>query len=125
MYQSLKISSKKKNNLHKELIDLDKNQRERDILRKKFMVLRANKRKSVIKKEREFALTFAQHKNVIAKHANLGEKRRRDNEYHESSIKRKMNHSQVKNLKHQSEDSLTTFRSFMRSGRYHSSRPNK
>jgi hypothetical protein len=36
---------KEEKGLHKELLDLDKNQRERDILRKRFMVCRANKKK--------------------------------------------------------------------------------
>ena len=72
--------------LHKELVELDKTQRHREIMSKKHMIFRDNKRKSFAKIERDFALTFAQHKNIIAKHASLGEKRRRENEYLDNSI---------------------------------------
>lgn len=107
---------KEEKQLHRELVELDKNQRQKDVLRKRYMVFRANKRRSIAKMDREFALTFAQHKNVIAKHASIGEKRRRENEYLDLSHQ-KHDQSKIKNLK-QRDDSLTTFRSFMKSSRY-------
>lgn len=109
---------KEEKDLHKELIKLDNDQRQKELQRKKFMVFRANKRRSLAKLDREFALTFAQHKNIIAKHASIGEKRRRENEYLDHSHHIAHNKSNVKNLKHQTEDSVTTFRSFVKSHKY-------
>jgi len=103
---------KEEKQLHKELLELDKNQRQKEIMRKRFNVFRANKRKSLAKLDREFTLTFAQHKNVIAKHASMGEKRRRENEYLEKNAKIRTN-SNVKNLKQLSNVSMTSYRSIM------------
>ena len=115
---------KEEKQLHKELLEIDKSQRHREVLNKKHLVFRENKRKSYAKIERDFALTFAQHKNIIAKHASLGEKRRRENEYLDNSINRNVK-SKVKNMKNQSEESTTTFRSFIKSDRYHTEQTKK
>jgi ABC-type branched-subunit amino acid transport system ATPase component len=69
------------------------------------------------KLEREFAKTFAQHKNVISKHASIGEKRRRENEYTEQSVQ---NYKKFKlnNVKHQKAESMSINRSYLRAQRY-------
>ena len=100
-------------------MDLDKNQREREVLRKRYMVFKANKRKSIKQKEREFANSFSQHKNLIVKHASLGEKRRRENEYKEKMRQKKHTNSCVPETKAYTETSMASMRSFLKSGRYH------
>ena len=71
-------------------------------MKKRYLIFKAHKRRSKAKKDREFARTFAQHKNVIAKHASLGEKRRREDEYKEQSVQRQ-NQNKLKNIKRRSE----------------------
>ncbi|CAI2372624.1 unnamed protein product [Moneuplotes crassus] len=109
---------KEEKNLHKELIELDKNQRDREILRKRQMVLQAKKRRSLAQKERNFAVSFSQQKNMIVKHASLGEKRRRENEQLDKMKKRRHNSSYSNKFKFQSEESVTSMRSYMKSNRY-------
>lgn len=113
---------KEEKELHKELLELDKNQRHKEMLKKRYLVFRANKRRSMAKVSREFALQFAQHKNVISKHASIGEKRRRENEYLESCLHKKSK-SKTKSFRHVPDDSTTSQHSFIKSNRYHS-KPN-
>jgi len=110
---------KDEKNLHKELIELNKNQREREMLRKRYVVFKDKKRKSIAQQNRDFAVSFSQHKNLIVKHASLGEKKRREWEYREK-IKRKKNNSFAHKPKFSTDDSMTSIKSYVRSGRYYS-----
>ena len=103
--------------LHKELLQLDKNQRQKEMLRKKYLIFRANKRRSLARVDREFALSFAHHKNVIEKHASMGEKRRRENEYIETRQQRRGKNRPI-HLKRVSDDSSTSEQSFIKSQKY-------